>query len=192
MSNRCAWAEGDMRLVAYHDREWGVPVHDDGKLFEFLLLESFQAGLSWLTILRKRENFRRAFDGLDAEKIAAYGERKIEELLQDAGIVRNRNKIRAAIGNARAFLKVQENFGSFDRYLWAFVGGQPVVNAWRSAEEIPVTTPQSDALSKDLKKRGFAFVGPTIVYAHMQATGMVMDHTIDCFRYRELTSQGPS
>jgi DNA-3-methyladenine glycosylase I len=186
MPNRCVWAETDPLLVSYHDREWGVPLHEDGKLFEFLILEGFQAGLSWLTILRKRENFRRAFDGMDAEKIAAYGEREVQELLRDAGIVRNQSKIRAAIGNARAFLSVQESFGSFDRYLWTFVGGRPIVNAWRTIGEVPATTPESDALSKDLKKRGFAFVGSTIVYAHMQATGMVMDHTTDCFRYVQL------
>jgi DNA-3-methyladenine glycosylase I len=176
--------------VDYHDREWGVPVRDDRTLFEFLILEGAQAGLSWITILRKREGYRAAFDGFDAEEVARYGEAKIEELLADSGIVRNRQKVRAAVGNARAFLAVQEELGSFGEYIWSFVDGRPIQNSWRTLAEIPATTRLADAISKDLKKRGFRFVGPTIVYAHMQATGMVNDHLIDCFRYPEIAGMG--
>jgi len=169
--------------MAYHDREWGVPVHDDRLLFEFLILEGAQAGLSWITILKKRENYRRAFDNFDARKVAHYNSRKIQKLLADPGIVRNRLKIRSASQNAKAFLNVQEEFGSFDRYIWRFVGGNPRVNSWRVPGQVPARTTESDAMSKDLKKRGFTFVGSTICYAFMQAVGMVNDHTVDCFRY---------
>jgi DNA-3-methyladenine glycosylase I len=172
--------------VRYHDEEWGVPVHSDRTLFEFLLLEGAQAGLSWITILRKRENYRRAFAGFDAAKIARFDARKIRELLRDDGIVRNRLKITAAIENAKAFLRVQEEFGSFERYLWRFVGGKPIVNRRRTLKDIPARTPESDAMSAELKKRGFKFVGSTICYAHMQAVGMVNDHLRSCFRYRDL------
>jgi DNA-3-methyladenine glycosylase I len=171
-------------MIAYHDREWGVPLHDDRKLFEFLILEGAQAGLSWQTILRKRENYRRAFAGFDAEKVARFGSKDVARLLKDAGIVRNRLKIEAAISNAKAFLDVQEKFGSFDVYSWRFVGGRPVVNRWTSLKQIPATSPASDAFSKDLKQRGFRFVGSTIVYAHMQAVGMVNDHLVDCYRHK--------
>ena len=184
---RCKWCEQDPLYIKYHDTEWGVPVHDDQKLFECLLLETFQAGLSWITVLRKRENFRNAFDYFDYHKIALYDEGKIQELLQDTGIVRNKLKVRATVSNAQAFLEVQEEFGSFDKYIWSFVDGKPIQNKWETTIELPPTTEISDMLSKDLKKRGFKFVGSTIVYAHMQATGMVNDHTIDCFRYDELT-----
>jgi len=179
---RCAWAKGD-DYVAYHDQEWGIPVHEDRLLFEFLILEGAQAGLSWITILRKRQNYRRAFDNFDARKIARYDARKIRKLLTDAGIVRNRLKIQSAVQNARSFLAVQKEFGSFDRYIWQFVGGKPVRNHWKSLKEVPARTAQSDAMSKDLLKRGFKFVGSTICYAFMQAIGMVNDHTTDCFRY---------
>jgi len=182
---RCAWAEKDPLYVEYHDREWGRPVHDDRRLFEFLVLEGAQAGLSWLTILRKREAYRRAFDGFDPRRVADYGAADVRRLLADAGIVRNRQKIAAAIANARAFLAVQREFGSFDAYVWKFVGGRPVQNAWRTLRQIPAHTAVSDALSKDLKTRGFAFVGSTICYAHMQATGMVNDHLVSCFCYHE-------
>ncbi len=183
---RCEWAGSDPLYLAYHDLEWGVPVHDDRTLFEFILLEGAQAGLSWITILRKRENYRRAFDDFNPEKIASYGEDKIAELLTNAGIIRNRLKIRSAIANAQAFLKVQEDFGSFNAYIWQFVGGKPIVNAWKTMQEIPAQSPEAMQMSKDLVKRGFRFVGPTICYAHMQATGMVNDHTVNCFRYRTL------
>lgn len=186
---RCKWCEKDPLYIKYHDTEWGVPVHDDQKLFECLLLETFQAGLSWITVLRKRENFRNAFDHFDYHKIAFYDEGKIQELLQDTGIVRNKLKVRAAVSNAKAFMEVQKEFGSFDKYIWSFVDGNPIQNHWASTKELPATTEISDILSKDLKKRGFKFVGSTIVYAHMQATGMVNDHTKDCFRYDELTDQ---
>jgi DNA-3-methyladenine glycosylase I len=179
---RCAWATNDLSIL-YHDREWGVPQHDDPVLFEFLILEGAQAGLSWDTILRKRENYRAAFDGFDAKKIARYNRRKTEGLLRNEGIVRNRLKIASAIRNAKAFLAVQQEFGSFDSYIWQFVGGKPLLNAWRLGERIPASTPQSDAMSKDLKKRGFNFAGSTICYAFMQATGMVNDHAVQCFRY---------
>lgn len=184
--NRCAWAGTDPLYVAYHDQEWGVPVHEDLTLFEFLVLEGAQAGLSWSTILRKRQNYRRAFDQFDPVKVAAYGDAKVAALLADPGIVRNRLKITAAIQNAQAFLKVQEAFGSFDAYIWGFVDGRPVVNAWQHLPEIPAQTELSMRISKDLVKHGFHFVGPTIIYAHMQATGMVNDHLVGCFRYSEL------
>lgn len=184
---RCAWVPLDNPLyVRYHDEEWGVPVHDDRLLFEFLVLEGAQAGLSWLTVLRKRENYRKAFDGFDAEKVARYDEKKIESLLQDPGIIRNKLKVHSAVTNARAFLKVREEFGSFDRFIWRFVEHRPRVNAWRRDEDIPASTPLSDTISREMKGRGFTFVGSTIIYAHMQATGMVNDHLVDCFRYREL------
>lgn len=185
MSIRCAWAEGDPLMAAYHDREWGVPVHDDRLIFEFLTLEGMQAGLSWMTILRKRENFRAAFDGFDPARIAAYGQGEVDRLLGDPGVIRNRRKIEAVIQNARAFLEVQSEFGTFDAYIWRFVGGRPIVNTWKTIAEIPAQTPQAVALSDDLKRRGFRFVGPTVCYAHMQATGMVNDHTVNCFRYQE-------
>jgi len=179
---RCAWASNDLS-IPYHDRDWGVPQHDDRALFELLILEGAQAGLSWDTILKKRESYRAAFDGFDANKIARYGQRKMQRLLRDKGIIRNRLKIASAIQNAKAFLAVQNEFGSFDRYIWQFVGGTPQINARPLSEKIPPRTPQSDAMSKDLKKRGFSFVGSTICYAFMQATGMVNDHAVECFRY---------
>jgi len=182
---RCAWATGE-QSIRYHDEEWGVPVHDDRRLFEFLILEGAQAGLSWSTILNKRENYRRAFDGFDPERIARYDRRKVRQLLADAGIVRNKLKVASAIENAKAFLRVQEEFGSFDRYLWQFVGGKPRVNEWKSSR-MPAQTTESDAMSKDLKRRGFKFVGSTICYAFMQAVGMVNDHAAECFRYKELS-----
>ena len=185
---RCKWCEKDPLYIKYHDTEWGVPVHDDQKLFECLLLETFQAGLSWITVLRKRENFRNVFDHFDYHKIALYDEGKIQELLQDTGIVRNKLKVRAAVSNAKAFMEVQKEFGSFDKYIWSFVDGTPIKNDWVTTKDLPAKTEISDILSKDLKKRGFKFVGSTIVYAYMQATGMVNDHTIDCFRYDELTN----
>lgn len=182
---RCGWSNGE-RMTAYHDSEWGVPLHDDRALFEFLILEGAQAGLSWSTILNKRDNYRAAFDGFDAVKVARYAERKRAALMEDEGIVRNRLKIGAAIENARAFLKAQEEFGTFDAYIWQFVDGRPVRNRWRRMEDVPARTPQSDAMSKDLAKRGFRFVGSTICYAFMQATGMVNDHLVACFRYKEI------
>jgi DNA-3-methyladenine glycosylase I len=189
---RCGWFDGaiakDPLMLAYHDTEWGVPLHDDRKLFEFLVLEGMQAGLSWSTILRKRENFRRAFAGFDPERVASYGAKDVKRLLGDAGIIRNRQKIAAAIGNARCFLEVQEEFGSFDRYIWDFIDGCPIRHRFRTLSELPATTPDSDRISKELKARSFAFVGSTIVYAHMQATGMVNDHVVSCFRYREVTT----
>jgi DNA-3-methyladenine glycosylase I len=183
---RCAWVHDDPIEVAYHDTEWGVPLHCDRKHFEFIILDGFQAGLSWITILRKRENFRAAFDNFDPELVARYDDAKHQELLQNAGIVRNRLKIEAATRNAQAFLAVQETFGSFDRYIWGFVDGEPVQNAWPTLAAVPARTPASDAMSKDLKQRGFKFVGSTICYAYMQAAGLVNDHTVDCFRYQEL------
>jgi DNA-3-methyladenine glycosylase I len=174
--------------MAYHDEEWGVPLHDDRRLFEFLILEGAQAGLSWITILRKRENYRAAFDNFDPVKVAGYDAAKQQELLQNPGIIRNRLKIAAAVTNARAFLQVQAEFGTFDAYIWQFVNGQPLQNRWTSLAEIPAQTPPAEAMSRDLKRRGFKFVGPTICYAHMQAAGMVNDHTIDCFRYREVAA----
>jgi DNA-3-methyladenine glycosylase I len=182
---RCAWAKDD-RAIRYHDEEWGLPVHDDRRWFEFLILEGAQAGLSWDTILRKRDAYRLAFAGFDPKIVAAFDGAKIELLLADPGIVRNRLKIASAVKNARAFLKVQEEFGGFDPYIWRFVEGRPVKNAWRNLGELPSRTPLSDAISKDLKKRGFTFVGSTICYALMQATGLVNDHLVGCFRYREL------
>ena len=182
---RCGWCRNE-RLTRYHDEEWGKPVHDDQKLFEFLVLEGAQAGLSWDTILARREAYRIAFDGFDPDKVARYGEEKVEELLRNPGIIRNRLKVTSAIQNARKFLEVQREFGSFDAYVWSFVGGAPRINAWRSMSEVPATSPESDRLSKDLKRRGFTFVGSTICYAFMQAVGMVNDHEVDCFRYREL------
>jgi DNA-3-methyladenine glycosylase I len=183
---RCAWSEGvDSAYVRYHDDEWGVPVRDDRVHFEFLVLESAQAGLSWWTILRKRGGYRRAFADFDAAKVARFTPRTVDKLLADPGIVRNRQKIEAAIANARGFLAIQREFGSFDQYVWQFVGGKPLVNRWRKQSEVPPTSKESDALSKDLKGRGFKFVGSTIVYAHMQATGLVNDHLVGCFRYAE-------
>jgi len=187
---RCDWATGSDLLQSYHDHEWGVEVHDDRTLFEFLVLEGAQAGLSWSTILRKREAYRTAFDHFDARKVSRYSEKTVARLLANPEIIRNRLKINAAITNAGAFLQVQKEFGSFDRYIWQFVGGKPIRNAWRTMAEIPASTPASAAMSKDLKKRGFTFVGPTICYAFMQAVGMVNDHVADCFRYGELASRG--
>ncbi len=184
--HRCGWCEGDALYEAYHDEEWGVPVKDDATLFEFLVLETFQAGLSWITILRKRENFRKAFDGFDYNKIEKYDEAKIESLLQDAGIVRNRLKVRATVSNAQAFLKIQNEFGSFSSYIWQFVDGKPIQNSIGNYRDAPARTSLSDTISKDLKKRGFKFVGSTVIYAHMQATGMVNDHERECFRYKEV------
>lgn len=184
--NRCEWARTEPNL-SYHDQEWGVPVHDDRLLFEFLILEGAQAGLSWETILKKRENYRAAFDGFEPEIIARYEDRKVAELLQNPGIVRNRLKIAATISNARAFLKVREEFGTFDRYIWSFVGGTPIYGARQSHADIPARTPESDAMSKDLLRRGFKFLGSTICYAFMQACGLVNDHTIECFRYTEVS-----
>ncbi len=181
--NRCGWCKGDSLYEAYHDQEWGVPLYDEDRLFEFLILETFQAGLSWITILRKRENFRKSLDGFDPQKIALYGEEKLEELLQDSGIIRNRMKIEATVSNAQAFLKVQKEFGSFSRYIWGFVDHQPIQSRLSSYRDAPSKTDMSIRISKDLKKRGFKFVGPTVVYAHMQATGMVNDHETTCHRY---------
>ena len=184
---RCAWVRADDPLMLhYHDREWGVPIHDDRKHFEFLILEGAQAGLSWSTILRKRENYRRAFADFDPEKVARFTAARIEKLILDPGIIRNRLKIESAVRNARAFLKVQQEFGTFDTYCWRFVDGKPKRNHWKSMQQIPAVSPESDAFSKDLKKRGFNFVGSTIIYAHMQAVGMVNDHLTVCFRYPEL------
>jgi DNA-3-methyladenine glycosylase I len=186
---RCAWATNELS-IRYHDEEWGIPVHDDRTLFEFLILEGAQAGLSWNTILNKRANYRRAFDGFDPKKVARYDRRKTTKLLGDPGIVRNKLKIAAAIQNAKAFLKVQDEFGSFDRYIWQFVGGKPKVNQWESLRKVPAHTPESDAMSKDLLRRGFKFVGSTICYAFMQAVGMVNDHAIDCFRNKVRRERG--
>lgn len=187
---RCPWSSLEEPLYRdYHDKEWGVPVHDDRLLFEFLVLEGAQAGLSWWTILRKRENYRRAFGGFEPRKVAKFDSKKMGELLKDPGIVRNRLKVASAVSNAKAFLKVQEEFGSFDSYVWRFVGGKPRVNRWRRGKDIPAVTPEAEQMSSDLKARGFRFVGPTICYAHMQATGMVNDHVVSCFRYRELVSR---
>jgi DNA-3-methyladenine glycosylase I len=184
--HKCGWCVGDDLYEAYHDTEWGVPVYDDDTLFEFLILETFQAGLSWITILRKRENFRKAFDDFDYKKIAEYSQKKIDSLLQDAGIIRNKLKINATVTNAQAFMEVQKEFGSFSNYIWAFTDGKPITNNWKDYKQAPATTPLSDAISKDLKKRGFKFVGSTVIYAHMQATGMVNDHEVGCFRYGEV------
>lgn len=184
--NTCLWPGNRALDMNYHDNEWGVPLHDDCKLFEFLVLDAFQAGLSWSTILKKRENFRLAMDGFDANIIAGYGEQKVNDLMNDAGIIRNQLKIRSTITNARYFLKVQEEFGSFDHYIWQFTQHKTKVNYWKLQTEIPVSTPESDAMSKDLKKRGFKFAGTTICYAFMQAAGMVNDHLVSCFRHKEL------
>lgn len=186
---RCAWAGEDALYRRYHDEEWGVPLHDDRRLFEFLILEGAQAGLSWITILRKRENYRAAFDDFDANRVAAYDANKIESLLQDAGIVRNRLKVAAAVTNAQKFLHAQDEFGSFDKFIWQFVDGKPRQNKWRSHDLIPASTAESDAMSKELIRRGFKFAGTTICYAYMQAVGMVNDHTMDCFRYGELNKK---
>ena len=190
MTTRCSWCGDDPLYMAYHDEEWGVPVRDDRVLFEFLLLEGAQAGLSWITILRKREAYRELFDGFDAEKVARYTDRRLDGILTNARIVRNRLKVYGARQNARAFLAVQEKYGSFSDYIWDFVDGRPIQNRWRSMGEVPATSDVSYRLSNDMKKRGFTFVGPTIVYAHMQATGMVNDHTTDCFRHAECREMG--
>jgi DNA-3-methyladenine glycosylase I len=182
---RC-WGDGDELMAAYHDLEWGVPLHDDAKIFEFLVLEGMQAGLSWRTVLYKRENFRKAFHGFDAARVARYGERDLKRLLADAGIIRNRLKIQGAVNNARRFLEVQKEFGKFDRYIWGFVDGKPVRNRLRSFKDMPARTPLSDLISGDLKERGFHFVGSTVIYAHMQATGLVNDHLVRCYRYAEI------
>jgi DNA-3-methyladenine glycosylase I len=185
---RCEWCGTDPLYVAYHDKEWGVPIKDDNTLFEFLVLETFQAGLSWITVLRKRENFRKAFDNFNYRKIARYDQQKIDLLLEDAGIIRNKLKVKATVTNAIAFMEVQKEYGSFSKYIWDFVGGKPIINTFEKMTDLPANTPLSDTISNDLKKRGFKFVGTTVVYAHMQATGMVNDHLVDCFRYAELTS----
>jgi DNA-3-methyladenine glycosylase I len=186
---RCEWATSSELLRSYHDDEWGVPIHDDRTLFEFLILEGAQAGLSWSTVLKKREGYRKAFDNFDARKISKYSEKAFSRLLTNSEIIRNRLKITAAITNARAFLRVQKEYGSFDRYIWQFVNGEPIRNSWRKMTDIPSSTPQSDAMSRDLIKRGFKFVGPTICYAFMQAVGMVNDHVVGCFRYKELRNK---
>ncbi len=183
---RCEWAEGSRLMIDYHGHEWGVPLHDDNLLFEFLILEGAQAGLSWTTILKKRHNYRAVYDNFDAAKIALYDDAKAAELLSNPGIVRNRLKVKASVVNARAFLEVRDEFGSFDEYIWRFVGGRPIRNSWESLKEIPAYTNESDIMSKDLKKRGFSFVGSTICYAFMQAVGMINDHVVDCFRYGEI------
>ena len=183
---RCDWAGSDPLYHKYHDKEWGVPVHTDRKLFEFIILEGAQAGLSWITVLRKRQAYREAFDNFDFNKVAKYKEAKIQKLLQNSGIIRNQLKIRSAVKNAQAFLEIRKEFGTFDKYIWGFVNNKPVQNKFKSMKEVPATSSISDQLSKDLKKRGFSFVGSTIMYAHMQATGMVNDHTVDCFRYKEV------
>jgi DNA-3-methyladenine glycosylase I len=186
MRRRCEWAGSDPLYIEYHDKEWGVPVHDNRKIFEMLVLEGAQAGLNWLTVLRKRENYRKAFDNFDPRKVAKYDNEKFQKLLATEGIIRNKLKIRSVIQNARAFLEVQKEFGSFNAYIWQFVGGKPIRNSWKSLSELPSQTAESEAMSKDLKRRGFSFVGPTICYAHMQATGMVNDHVVTCFRYKEV------
>ena len=183
---RCKWAGKDPLYIEYHDKQWGVPVYEDAKIFEFLLLETFQAGLSWITILRRRENFRTAFDNFDFQEIANYSDEKLEDLRKDAGIIRNRLKIKAAKSNALAFMEVQKEFGTFSKYIWSFLDGKPIKNAFKTMSELPANTPLSDKISADLKKRGFKFVGSTIVYAYMQAVGIVNDHTTDCFRYNEV------
>lgn len=184
--NRCDWVGEDPLYIAYHDEEWGVPVKEDQKLFEFLILETFQAGLSWITVLKKRENFRMAFDNFDYKKIAKYKDVKIQKLLGDSGIIRNRLKIHAAVSNAQAYIEIRKEFGSFSKYVWGFVDDNPIQNSWKKISEVPAKTALSDQISKDLKKRGFKFVGSTVIYAHMQATGMVNDHTTDCFRFEEV------
>ena len=189
MKARCWWPGDDPTYIAYHDEEWGVPLRDEQRLFEFLILEGVQAGLSWITVLKKRDNYRAAMDGFDFEKIARYPKRKIESLLRNEGLVRNRLKMESAVRNARSFIRVRDEVGSFSDYIWGFVDGEPLVNHWRNKDEVPATTPLASTISKDLKRRGFNFVGPTICYAFMQATGIVNDHTTDCFRHREC--QGP-
>ena len=186
---RCDWSTKDPLFIAYHDNEWGVPLHDERQLFEFLILETFQAGLSWITVLRKRDNFRKAFDNFEFKKIALYDEDKVQELLQNAGIIRNKLKVRAAISNANAFMEIQKEFGSFDKYIWGFVNGKPIQTNRKLMSEITATTETSDKLSKDLKKRGFKFVGSTVIYAHMQATGLVNDHIESCFRFDALKGE---
>jgi len=186
MKKSCSWPTNDPLMIKYHDKEWGVPVHNDRKLFEFLLLEGMQAGLSWWIVLYKRENYRKAFDNFDFNKIAKYNKRKINSLLKNEGIIRNKLKVESAVTNAKAFLEIRKEFGTFNKYIWSFVNGKPIQNKFKSLKEIPASTKLSDLISKDLKKRGFKFVGTTIIYAHMQATGMVNDHVVDCFRYREL------
>ena len=186
MKRRCEWGTVSQLYIDYHDNEWGVPIHDDRTLFEFLILEGAQTGLSWETVLKKRENYRKAFNDFDPVKVSSYGDKKIEALMGNKGIIRNRLKIASAVNNAKRFLEVQKEFGTFDAYIWQFVNGKPITNRFKSMQEIPATTKESDAMSKDLKKRGFKFVGPTICYAHMQATGMVNDHVVGCFRYKEI------
>ena len=186
MKVRCPWPSDDKLMIKYHDKEWGVPLHNDRKLFEFLILEGFQAGLSWRTILHKRENFRKAFDKFDFNKVAKYDKRKINSLLKDEGIIRNKLKIEGAITNAKAFLQIRKEFGTFDKYIWSFVNGKPIQNKFKSLKELPAKTKLSDKISEDLKKHGFKYVGSTIVYAHMQATGMVNDHVVSCFRHKEI------
>lgn len=188
--SRCSWCGGDQLMLAYHDQEWGVPLWDDARLFEFLVLEGAQAGLSWRTILHRREGYRAAFDAFAVERVARYDKRRLKKLLSDARIIRNRLKIEAAVNNARAFLQVRDEFGSFAAYQWRFVDGRPLQNVWRTLKDLPAQTPLSEALSKDLRQRGFRFVGPTIVYAHMQAVGMVNDHIVDCFRHRQVRGLG--
>ncbi len=185
---RCSWCGNDELYIKYHDEEWGVPVFDDRKQFEFLVLESAQAGLSWITILRKRENYRKAYDDFDPVLVANYGEEKIQELMRNEGIIRNERKIRASINNAKRFLEIQKEFGSFCNYIWGFVNHKPIINSWRSVSEHPAKTELSERISMDMKKRGFQFLGPVIIYSHMQATGLVNDHVVDCFRYEELSS----
>ncbi|WP_319481871.1 DNA-3-methyladenine glycosylase I [uncultured Draconibacterium sp.] len=186
MCKRCAWGTKNELMIKYHDEEWGVPLHDDDKLFEFFVLEGFQAGLSWQIVLNKRENFRKAFDHFNPQKVARYSENKIQELIRDKSIIRNQQKIRACVNNAQRFLEVQKEFGTFDRYIWEFVDFKPILNSFKMIEELPAKTELSDTISKDLKSRGFKFVGSTVIYAHMQATGMVNDHLVDCFRYHEI------
>ena len=188
MCTRCEWGTSNELMIKYHDEEWGVPLHDDQKLFEFFVLEGFQAGLSWQIVLNKRENFRKAFDWFDPVKVAAYTEEKIQNLTEDASIIRNKQKIAANVNNAQRFLEIQKEFGSFDRYIWGFVNHQPIQNTFTSLKQLPAKTPLSDTISVDLKKRGFKFVGSTVIYAHMQATGMVNDHLVSCFRYKEIQS----
>ena len=188
MRKSCEWVGSDPLMIKYHDEEWGVPVHDDSKLFEFLVLDAMQAGLSWKTVLQKRENFRKAFDNFDVKKIKKYGENKLEELLSDKGIIRNRLKINSAITNAAVFIQIQKEFGSFDAYIWQFVGGETIKNSWTKLSDLPPNTAESDIMSLDMKKRGFKFAGSTICYAFMQAAGLVNDHTVDCFRYPEVST----
>lgn len=187
--SRCSWAGNDPEYIAYHDKEWGVPVHEERLLFEFLVLEGAQAGLSWQTILRKRSNYRQAFAGFDPSIVAYYNDEKIQELLSNPGLVRNRLKINSAVRNARAFVSIQDEFGSYDRYIWGFIGGRPIVNKWESLRQVPAETAESRDISRDLKNRGFSFVGPTIVYAYMQAVGMVNDHLLSCFRHAQLSAE---